>query len=223
MSTKIYDAYRLPKNNDILKILKESKNIATDYIKNDFHYLKFIHTTIMLKVAKELQKEPDNPFYKSIKEDNKKRNFDIYSVIDILERNVNSMNKLDYSTLFECSIFYDNDYWYIKFFPNENIHSKILKSLKKELKKYGFEDFHYQDQTDIPENISNDEYENRIKKWEELLNEEGDYMDGLKYEIFSPYSFKKLLSKYYYTGEKDIYKHLAYKFDKIYFDDRNIR
>lgn len=219
MSTKIYNAYRLPKNNDILKILKESKNIATDIIKNDFKYLKFIHMILMKKVAEKLQKDPDNFFYKSIKEDNKKGDFDIVSVIDILEKNVLSINKLDYSTLFGCSIFYDNDYWYIKFFPNENIHFEILKTLEKELKKYNFEDYHYQNQTDIPENMSYDDYKNRSKKWDELLNKDGDYMDGLQYEVFGPHEFKKLLTKNYYTGEKDIYKHLAYKFNIVYFKD----
>ena len=41
-------------------------------------------------------------------------------------------------------------------------------------------------------------------------------MDGFIYEVFGPSQFKKLLTKYYYTGE-ELYKDLAYKFDKVYF------
>lgn len=218
MSTKIYNAYRINKEIDILKLLKKAKNIATEYISNDEQYLRIIHTTTMFKIAEEIKKNPKSKNYYSYTIDANKRNeLDDIILIQILEKNTLSHDKLSFSTKLDCSVFYDSDYWYIKFFPNENIQYKIIDIIEKEL---SLEDYHYQNQTDIPENIDPEEYEKRGEKWDELTEEsDGNYMDGFVYEIFGPNQFGKLLRKNYYTGDKDLYKHLAYKFDTVYFKD----
>lgn len=218
MSTKIFNAYRIPKSEDILNILKQAKNIARDYIANDEQYLKVIHGITMFKIAEKIKKDPKSKnYYQTAIDDNKKGKLDIWAMIQILEENTLSIDKLSFSTKLDCSIFYDDDYWYIKFFPNENIQYKIIK----EFEKLGFEDYHYQNQTDPPEDMDYDKYKERGKKWDELTESSGgDYMDGFVYEIFGPEEFKKLLEKNWYTGEKDLYKHLAYKFDKVFFKDK---
>jgi len=214
MSTKIFNAYRINKEVDILKILKNIREKFTEEVSKNGDYLKIIHTTIMYNLAKKIKNDPNNKFYKSIVDDNKKGKFDILTCMDILYMNQYSYDKINYSTKFECSIFYDEDYWYVKFYPNENIQYNFLKKIEE----FGFEDYHYQNQTDIPENISDEEYEKRGEKWNNLLNDDYDFTDGFNYEIFGPDFFKKLLTKKYYTG-KDIYEHLDYKFDRIYFKD----
>lgn len=218
MSTKIYYAYRIPKSVDILKELKNAKNIATQFVAEDNEYLKMLHTLFMYNVAKKLEKEPENEFFLSIKKENMKGEFHYhyYDFIVFLKENIYKNSSTDFSTKFECAVFYDNDYWYIKFFPNENIQYKMLDEFEKKL---NLEDYHYQNQTDVPTNISEEDYELRNKKWNELTeSSDGNYLDGFIYDIMSPDQIKNLITKNFYTGTP-LFDHLSYKFDFKYFKE----
>lgn len=218
MSTKIYSAYRIPKSVDILKELKKAKNIATQFVADDSEYLKMLHALFMYNIAKKLEKEPENEYLLSIKEENMKGEFHYhyYDFIIFLKENIYKTNSTDFSTKFECAVFYDNDYWYIKFFPNENIQYKMLDEFEKQL---NLEDYHYQNQTDVPTDISEEDYELRNNKWDELTkSSDGNYLDGFIYDIMSPEQIKNLITKYFYSG-KPLFDHLAYKFDFEFFKE----
>jgi hypothetical protein len=217
MSTKIYNAYRLPKETDILKVLKQAKNIATEMVANEEDYLKFLHAMFFYNVDEKLKKEPNNKFFLKIKEENINNEFHYHDLefFMFLEGNEHKVDRMAVSAKFDCSVFYDENYWYLKFFPNERIENRMLDKFKKEL---NFEDYHYQNQVDTPDDIPEEEYMARGKKWDELTKESGgNYLDGFTYNIMGANVLKELIRKNYYTGNP-LYEHLAYKFDTVFFE-----
>lgn len=220
MSTKIYDAYRIPKNRDILKELKQAKEIAIEMISKDEKYLKTLHFSFLLDVANTLKEDTDNVKALRIKEFNMNGEFYQYDIefFEFLRKQDNSVLKSLIGVKFSSSIFYDHKFWYIKTYVNYNIQSKILNKIIEELK---WEDYHYQDQTDPPENITYRKFKARGAKWDKLLESSGgNYMDGFQYDIFNVSCLEDLVYKFYFTG-KPLYDHLAYKFDEIFFKKTN--
>lgn len=208
MSTKIFYAYRIPKQVDVLKKLKTLKEMATEQIANNRILLGLIHVHVLDDAKREYEKDPSNHMAKYALEDNEKGIFDDFWAERVLEKAQRSLIKSHIDIYFECSIFYDNDFWYIKFFPN----NKIYENLLGKLENLGFEDYHYQNQTDPPEDIPFEEYEKRGEIWDALLDSaDGNYRDGFLYTIFDACEFKKLISRNYYTGNP-LYEHLAYDF-----------
>lgn len=219
MSTKIYDAYRIPKSVDVLKFLKKGKEIATKLIAEDDRYLKYLHSNfiqdVVLKRAVETDENKIKRLDKIINDNKNKAVFDHdWEFNDFLERGTLNTRRIDLSCEFSCSVFYDKKYWYLKFFPNSYMDRKVLKVLEEDM-----EDFHYQNQSDPPEDIPYKTYKAREKKWDELTESSGgNYIDGFQYDLISPYLVRKLISKFYYTG-KPLYDHLAYKFDEVFFKE----
>lgn len=216
MSTKIYYAYRIPKSRDILKDLLRIKEIGMEMIAEDSKYLQLLHGLFMKDVAKKLKDNPNDRWNLETKKENINGEFNkhAFDFFRFLENNSKSSLKADMSTQFDCSIFYDRKYWYIKFFPNYGIEYRILEKAVEELQ---FEDFHYQDSTDRPENITARAYNAREKKWDELTESSGgNYVNGFQYNIISPHSIKELITKFFWTG-KPLFDHLAYKFDTVFF------
>jgi hypothetical protein len=208
MSTKIFYAYRVPKTIDILSFLNEMTDYHTDRIANDGELLELIHI-----LAFSDARGRDEFISKSALDSNEKGDVDVYYLKMWLEENKNKNKHLYIDVDFEVSVFYDNDYWYLKFFPNMGAEYDTIKHFEDRM-----EDYHYQNSTDPPEDIPYGEYESRDDKWDELLEYTGgNFSKGLLYNIFTAEDFVDLLTKYYYTGEKDLYKHLTYKFPQIKF------
>lgn len=120
MSTKIYDAYRIKKDVDILSILKEIRNITIDNISNNYDLLKSIHISTLYAARKEVEKNPDNIMAKYCLEKHKKNDIDVFWIEVCLEKYKTSIQREPCDIFFNCTILYDDDYWYIKFFPNYN-------------------------------------------------------------------------------------------------------
>ena len=213
MSTKIYSAYRIKKDRDILALLKKCKEIAIEVIANDESYLRLVHSMSIAKALKDLSDNPKNSMAQYTIDEHKKGNVDDFWIESMLEKNQTSTSKINISAYLSCSIFYDADYWYIKFFTNERNQYTIIDKIVETLE---LEDYHYQNQTDTPEGVSDEDFEARGVKWDELLeSSNGNYRDGFTYTIFDAYEFRILLTRFSYTG-KPLYEHLAYKFDKIF-------
>lgn len=224
MSTKIYNAYRLSKNADILNVLKQMRELAIEEVAQNESLLRVIHIFAYDSAIKTLEKVKDsspewnnaNYFLKK----HEKGDLDTFYIKYFLEKERLSFTKSPVDVQFDCSVFYDDDYWYIKVFPNTRWMHDVIERTEKSIDE--FEDFHYQNQTDPPDDIDYEDFQAREEKWDELLGEVGNYRNGFVYTIFDAYEFEKLLTRYHYTGEKDLYKHLAYKFDKTFEKEKDL-
>lgn len=214
MSTKIFDAYRIKKSTNILSILVKGKEIASTIIGNDKDFLYRIHALSTLAAIQAAEKNPDDRQAKRVLELNEKNGVDIWWIEEQLIKAEKSLqyNPLDVYT--SCSIFYDRKYWYVKFYPNSKIQYNIVDTIVKD---FGLEDYHYQNQTDPPEDISYPAFERRAKKWDQLLAPDDNFRNGFQFTLFDAKEFGKLISRNYYQGKKtneELYSHLAYKFNK---------
>jgi hypothetical protein len=222
MSTKIYDAYRIPKSVDILKVMDKIKKMSTTHVQNNSNLLKLIHSYSYANALDVIKLNPkDSVEYNKAKwflNSMDKGGVCEYWIEDVLKRKSEKASKSILDVKFECSVFYDKRYWYIKFFPNSSWMYKVLTEVEVEIPQ--LEDYHYQNQSDPPDNIPYHQYEKRDEKWDELLGVDGNYRCGFTYTLFDEYEFRKLLTVNYYTGEKDLYKHLAYKFDLKFFETK---
>lgn len=223
MSTKIYYAFRISKKKDILKIFAEVKKQVKQFIAEDKLYLKILHSLYILDL---LDKYTNQPNHKRIRQytsalvDHINKELDIFSFKMFLESNSFSELRGDMSAYFSCSVFYDRRYWYIKFFPNQHLDYKIMDYMEE---KYNLQDYHYQNQTDSPDDISYKNYKKRDKKWDQLTKlTGGNYLGGFQYDLLSPEEIMDEITKYYYTG-KPLYDHLVYKFDENFITDEKIK
>lgn len=222
MSTKIFYAYRMKKSkvDNIFDLLYEWRLKATDEIKNNKKLLEKIHMGAFYYIV--LNTEDVEEREKKMKEYNDGRiGWTIREYLETYENQLQYHPIATYMKL-EANIFMDDEYWYFKFFPNESWAYDFLNNLEKDYD--GFEDYHYQNSTDKPDDISHEDYRKRDEKWEELTERSGgNYRDGLSYTIFDAIEFDKLLSVYAYIGRKeneDLYEHLAYKFDKPLMEEK---
>ena len=220
MSTKIFYAYRLKKKYPLMDMLLDLKEIAMRAVSEDGEYLRLVHIHSILWMFKEYLTTNKIKYKECAEEYLKDKNINRIDrvIIDWYQKEHNNQSRFALDVNLYCSIFFDNRYWYLKFYPNMNLEYKILKEW---LKKYPeIEDFHYQNSTDPPEDISYREYEARDKKWDQLLRGTDRFIDGLVFTAFNYETFDTLLTKFYWTG-KPLYDHLAYKFDKTFDIDIN--
>lgn len=217
MSTKIYDAYRIKKSdiNNIYDTLRSFKKFAIDDIANDEETLKAIHLICFVYGVDKVQENEDKlkEFIDNYNKGGYRLDWEIYPALREAE-NMEHHKSIVPDLSVTPSIFEDEEYWYLKFFCNSRWSSHLLRKMEKE---FDFlEDYHYQNQSDPPEDIPYEEYKKRDEKWDELTKHTGgNYRDGLMYIIFDAYEFRELLQRnYYYKEKEDWYEHLAYKFDK---------
>jgi len=221
MSTKIYDAYRIKKSTDILSVLVKGKEIAKNIIAADEKYLYMIHALSMVKALDTLKNNADDVHAKNAIKMNEENLIDDWWLFNQLEKANKSMVKDPLDVNISCSVFYDRNFWYLKFYPNTNMHYKILNQIVSDC---DLEDYHYQNQCDPPDNIPYKTYENRAKKWDKLLAPDDNFRNGFQFTIFDSHDFRNLISKNYYMGKKtneELYEHLAYKFDKKLNEENN--
>jgi hypothetical protein len=179
MSTKVYNAYKLVNKNDLWPLIRDVKVKATQNIKS---VLKNIYIFEMNKVNKDSEIYQKN--YKSIfnnpyiKITPKNKNINESRVIletvnDIIiekyQKVSTSMQRNEFD--FDVNVaFYENkNKIYFRHFSDmlmRNVFNFLIKDSR-------IVDFHYQNQTDQPEHISNREWEYRKKVWDEIFSEPG--------------------------------------------------
>lgn len=192
MSTKIYDAYRIPKsefpNTFIADVLKKFKDRTKEFIMNDKDFLKSIHyhTLLWLEGVKEDEErveqfiDADFPYTT------------IYSYLEECEQQ-KTHNPFYMDIKLSCSVFEDKEYWYVKFFCNNRWQWNLLNEWEEEFD--WFEDFHYQNQTDPPEDIPYEQFCERDEKWNELTGDEDSYVNGLQYVLMGAHQMYKMLTR----------------------------
>lgn len=225
MSTKIYNAYRMSKLKDIHKQLRILKETVMQYVAKEAHILKYFHVhsvKFAVRVSESTHNYDAQNALDALKA-NSKGDLDDHWLLKYLRLVSINQLRLGLDPIIETSIFCDRQYWYMKIFVNNGWHSRAIP--EPLLYKLGFKDFHYQDQTDPPKEISYRDYKLRGEKWERLLSPEGNYTNGFSYYLCNPYEIHKLITKNYYKGFKDnqtLYQHLAYKFDPVDIGSLNI-
>lgn len=216
MSTKIYDAYRIPKSVDLRDFLNRAKNSSIKALADDHDYMYLLHAMSVAKAAQKVESGSGDYRAKDTLKENEENKFGFSSLAwmeHCCKEAAMSHQQNLMAVEFSMSLWPDEDHWYIKFFVNwmgfnSNMMSAVLEACPE------LEDFHYQNQCDRPEDIPEDEYEARDKKWDELTQPDGNYRNMLQFTIFDHNDLSELIRKHWWTGEKDLYKHLAYKFDK---------
>lgn len=218
MSTKIYDAYRIKKDkvDNIYDLLHEFREVAKEYVSQNEKLLRRIHVgSFYYHMMNTDDGERLIKRYKDAK-------FIDWEIADYLRYSENTLTReivaIDVKVL--VTLFMDDEYWYMKFFINDQSLSKVLRILED---KYDYlEDYHYQNQTDPPEDIPYQEFKKRGEVWDKLTERSGGtYRDGLQYELFDSYEFMNLLRKNFYTGTDDLFSHLAYKFPPLDMEKKN--
>ena len=191
MSTKIYNAYRINKNKDIKDIIKKMREIAIYNMSNNKDYFYLAHAISSAMAFKENQNELAKEVCKEIE----KNEFGILSEMWMIDKIKNSKAK----DILDCGLMavatFDDEYWYLKFFSGSKFMDKILNTIEIEIKE--LEDYHYQNQSDPPEDIEYEEYLKRGKKWNELIPDYTPF-NSLPFEIiiFDISRLERLLTEY---------------------------
>lgn len=161
MSTKLYNGIKF-KTNDIFELMNQLKELK--------------EKCVPIGVGKLCDKKELAFFIRHNKLVEKKT----YSIYCELRNNLNqeARNILDFNALFSLVIFPYNNQIYGYYF-NDGIEE--YKDLLSEIA----EDFHYQNQCDRPEHISESEWDEREKIWNDILGYDSFSQRGLKFEVVS--------------------------------------
>lgn len=192
------------------------KAASVQALADDPEYPYLLHAFAVAKAAQRLEEKPDDHRAKSVIEENDNNNF-AFSTLFWLEKCCQEAAIDHQQNLmaieFSLSLWFDEDYWYIKFFVNwMGFNQKMMNAVLEACPE--LEDFHYQNQTDPPEDIPYEEYEKREEMWDKLTEPNGNYRNMLQYTVFDHNDLTELIRRHWWKGEKDLYKHMAYKFDK---------
>lgn len=158
MSTKIYSAYKY--NGDIEQLKADLKQIRKEYFDKTYSSLKDIF-------LKSYDPKKDEDRVKTI--------FDFQKLIE------EAMSKGYVSELSpeaNAVVYFQEGKIYVQFFIGRWDEPENLPER--------FVDYHYQNQTDQPEEINDEEWEEREETWDKILEEEDiPSLAGFTYEIFS--------------------------------------
>lgn len=202
MSTKIYSAYRVSKSVDMRVLLGEMREIALSEVSNDSIFLRSIW-----KRCVGIAKRKNLEHYNKLQKVEDKQEFAIFQLeIALFESRLDQSERVSDCSV-EPAIWFDDEYWYLKFFSNSGIADKIERRIA-ELPE--IEDFHFQDQTDCPDGISEEDFAKRERKWDEILDEDSSFSSFMTIPIFTHHQLSNLMKKNWYTGTKELYSHLTY-------------
>ena len=158
MSTKIYNAYRT--KSDPLEILNGLREAAFTIVEGRY-----------------LQYEQSIGEFEGIER--------IIQIRDKCAKASISQTHSEWEVGISCSVIKHGPWWYLKFFINTYAGRQIIK-LVDQLE--GVHDFHYQNSTDRPEEITPRQWEYRRKMWDTLTEEKyggtGNYKHWFCFGIF---------------------------------------
>ena len=177
MSTKLYNGIRF-KTDDIYQLFEELKGIKEKAIKIGMDNLCSLDTLCHFIL------------------NNKLSNFNTYEVKNALVDNLRGKYRTMLDPLFNFSILifpYKGKLYGYYFYDGLYEYSELIAEIA--------DDYSYQNQTDRPETISEEEYEEREKVWEDILGYDTMSERGLKYNVVSAVNifddnerFKRLMS-----------------------------
>lgn len=171
MSTKIYNGAKF-KSNNILEVLDQLKNIRTE----------------LLKICNTSEYVPDKNLIGYIKY----KEYDVYDKvadIDIIKKIKDDIDLFDETAYrfipFKVTI-------YVIPHTDGNIYAGVFCDNHKALKYLQpyILDYHYQNQTDKPDEIPDDEWDTRKKIWNEIFDKYWSFPEvGLRYDVLSGKDF----------------------------------
>lgn len=177
MSTKIYDAYKFNENynlfelNKIMDQLREevteqcNKDIATKVINKTLHFYNFKQYHGDNLVKEMIEQEKDSIMHQVWKDVLENQWKSVYTslYIDFTDKiGENDRFRLDYNYKCLLQIIPLKNKILALYFGNPNIREYIEET-------DFFSDYHYQDQCDKPDSISDKEWKNRKSDWENAI------------------------------------------------------
>lgn len=185
MSTKIYDAYRIEKSRDILPLMQEIKKYFLENFPKDM--LVYLTNTVKYKMAKDF-----DPTIKDRKDEFiKQRLFDL-EIANLTRKCFREHDIIEF--LLPSTILYDDNYWYIKFYINLNRFGQLIDEIQQ---KFELQDYHYQNQTDRPNGISEEQWSERSAKWEKLLaKHHWNFKNFFQFNIIDDNDYYDMLSEF---------------------------
>lgn len=220
MSTKIYYAYRLRSTSGatILGKLQDAKKMALDVVRSDGDFLKMLHVQALSMAHKDLEEgsKTEKQWAERFVRDTEKGEFEDFYFGKSVERAANNPYRFLVSLDLRVSVFFRGPFTYLKFFPNNKVERDIVDNVVCTLNA---EDYHYQNQTDPPEDVPYSQYQYRDKVWDELTKSTGgNYRGGFQFIIIDHFDLTQDLSRACWNREKDskeLYPGYAYQFDGL--------
>lgn len=208
MSTKVYDAYKLI-DSDLWDFAKDIHTKGTKSFKKHIkkYYLNRMNGIDLThpKYSEKLISYSNN---ENLSNDQKDKLTRLGITHELLTKGYKEASASSCIELFDFDVNISfrelDDQVYLQTF--EGAGSKgVLKFLKKDSR---ITDYHYQNQSDVPEEISEDEWEKRGKMWNKM-DESGAWWQRLDLEICSYGSFWRLnpwldISKEIYKESKNV-------------------
>lgn len=156
MSTKIYCAYRY--DGSIEQLLGEMELIREDYYKKSYEFVK-------------------KCFVESWKGEPDKRVNAIMEFTRVISNEIKTDNNSPMNLEASAMVYFHKGKIYVQFFIGRYGEPENLSK--------NFIDFHYQNQTDMPEEVTDEDWEKRKLTWNEIFGDSGiPARAGLIYQIF---------------------------------------
>lgn len=204
MSTKIYDAYYTPTHRLQEKLYLSRLIAVTEYLQ-DSHALKYLEAIgkALLPTFTAIERPP---FLDLICGDACNLSY-VYYIEQLCEMLAFGSTKFGGDPNFSCTVFVDGNDTYLKFYPNS---LWMQRALKKIVDVNDLIDFHYQNQTDPPPDVSEEEYEKRKKTWDRLCPQ--TFYDGMVYPLMDGHILSKVIeeNEFFSLDKRFTYAHLSY-------------
>ena len=179
MSTKIYDAYRVKPEVDVWALLQE---IATRGRKNVVRKLQ----TFFRKHIDEMDTE--GPLYQAARKKDLSQS-EIFLRADLVHEHVReaakksatSQERSTYDLDVSVALLHHSTGYYLRAFCDG--YSLLGGSLDFLASHPSLEDFHYQNQADRPASVTEEEWDERARIWNEMIDEAGFFRCPLVLEI----------------------------------------
>jgi len=201
MSFKVYNAYHLKDPNSLWVVLRKINKQAQENVRQK---LKDFWRTLMVN----LQEDSDKFKQELSKNDNNYALTRLFIVDDLMRQEVvkqaTSMQRNHFDVSVSVSLFELNGQYYLRGFCDRG--SCLGGSLDFLNDMSELEDYYYQNSTDKPEEISDEEWKKRVEIWDSIYSDHGFttcqlHMDICDWEIyalkFSPFLdfYKEILEK----------------------------
>jgi hypothetical protein len=190
MSTRIYDAYKVTKGG-FSTILRIRDVLNADYEKYVLHFLEAYKNTLVKNIRLK-----NGCMRTRTNKDKKLSELDALDLQFVLE----DVSRAEWNHPLNFSagmvLYYYQRKFYLQFFGTGRYWNTFDKCIEPFIRRKLIMDFHYQDQTDRPEDISRKDYERRGRIWDRIFGATDiPACAGFVYDFWSHHSV--ILSKFY--------------------------
>jgi hypothetical protein len=159
MSTKIFNVYEVKDFKNIQRITHRFRKLYNEYCFQTLLNLQERQVETLLSSMWKNRKDLEKILKKPLKE------LESYPLSELLEKikTVGFHSPINFSA--SVVVYYHRNRFFIQFFGLDYI-NKIKLAIQNLIKNETFKDYHYQNQTDQPKDISDKEWNERRKTWD---------------------------------------------------------